>query len=200
MLEEFNQLLLNGIGDVPEEISLSLIQVRLSIPQESEWEIPTNEENCGNYIVGALWRQLSLLPGCKFPLLARYVGPNLFSLHVTSCSTERVWSRMRHLFRPLRNNLDPVKAKKILLISLAQSFGQNMRKRKRDSGYSDEPDGGKDDSDLEDDNLRLPDDWLEGIDLNSLDRNLFDLAQWGEEVGVPPGEDDEVEKPLSQSS
>ena len=179
--------MLNGLDELPAHISsrIEALQSQTELPGISDWRIyPESKTDVSNYPVAALWKEISNLYGCKFPLLSRHVAPNMFSLHVTSCSTERVWSRMRHLYRPLRNKLDPCRAKKILLVSLADSFEKNMHKRQRISGYSEESEpSARIDSDLEEE-MRFPDDWLEGIALDDLE-NIIVLDPGIQPVEMP---------------
>jgi hypothetical protein len=174
VVEEFDRLLLEGISDLPEEDLLPLLDMTLEIPGVAEWKIKTKDgmTDSGNYHVGVLWKKLSTLPDWKFPLLAQHVCPNLFSLHITSCSTERVWSRMRYLYRPQRNKLSPVKAKKILLVSIAHTFEENMSKKQKLLPQEEMEEGA---SDPEDDDSLHPDIFLEGVDLDALDEDFFDL-------------------------
>ena len=106
--------------------------------------------------------------------------------HITSCSTERVWSRMRYLYRPQRNKLSPVKAKKILLVSIANTFEENMSKKQRLLPQEEMDEGA---SDLEDDDSSHPDIFLEGVDLDALDEDFFDLRDCLENVQDQQGQE-----------
>ena len=188
VVEEFDRLLLEGISDLPEEDLLPLLAMTLDIPGVTEWRIKTKDgmNDGGNYNVGVLWKKFGTLPDWKFPLLAKHICPNLFSLHITSCSTERVWSRMRYLYRPQRNKLSPVKAKKILLVSIANTFEENMSKKQKLLPQEEMDEGA---SDLEDDDSSHPDIFLEGVDLDALDEDFFDLRDCLENVQDQQGQE-----------
>ena len=104
---------------------------------------------------------------------------------------------MRHLYRPLRNRLDPCRAKKILLISLAQAFEQNRSKKQKFSEYPVEIEESAEefDIDLEGECLQLPDEWLEGIDFNAFD--VLDFIPNQEAAQTADQEEDSVPGPGS---
>lgn len=172
MLNEFEELLQHGLGEIPIAILTQIIKISGPKPSGKSWQFE-KDHDVDNYCVAVIWNQLGEIHGFKYPLLAKQVAPNLFALHVTSCSTERLWSRMRHLYRPLRNRLSPEKAKKMLLINLADSFTKNLGKRKRDDDMAQNQENA---SESDEEDMGLPEDYLDGVDLNNLPDNYFDLS------------------------
>lgn len=120
---EFEELLSHGLQIEAIEYVQSLDELTSSIqmPQEVDWRL--EEESRGNFAVASLWRTID---PPKFPILSNFITRNLFSMHVTSCSCERLWSRMRQLYRPTRNRLNPNKAKKLLMITMGRDFNRNF--------------------------------------------------------------------------
>jgi hypothetical protein len=172
VLNEFEELLQHGLGEIPIAILTQIIKISGPKPSRKSWQFE-KDHDVDNYCVAVIWNQLGEIHGFKYPLLAKRVAPNLFALHVTSCSTERLWSRMRHLYRPLRNRLSPEKAKKMLLINLSDSFTKNLGKRKR---YDDMAQIQENASESDEEDMGLPEDYLDGVDLNNLPDNYFDLS------------------------
>ena len=83
--KEFENLMLNGLDNIPKHISDKITELKsqVGIPEKSEWKIKTHcNADVDNYPVAVVWKEISTLCECKCRALARFVAPNLFSLHV----------------------------------------------------------------------------------------------------------------------
>lgn len=123
-LKELERLLEDGIqiSNYDHIESLAELIESSKMPEENEWKL--QEGDRGNFIVASLWRAID---HPHYRIISDYVTRNLFAMHVTSCSCERLWSRMRHLYKPTRHKLDPQRAKKLLMIALGRDFKRSQR-------------------------------------------------------------------------
>ena len=187
-LKEFRDLMKEGIridvssgnqADVCD--SISFLIKHSEMPQGNNWK-QCEGTNCTTYNVGCTWRYIER----QYQIISTIAG-NLFAIHVTSCSVERLWSRMRALYKPTRSRLNPERAKKLMMITLGRDFYKHGNKRKRCNDRKDgdlEEDGlillnneGLTDGahDIEIDNLG----WLEDMntELELIPQNLINLAE-----------------------
>jgi hypothetical protein len=173
-LKELERLLEDGIQISNYDHVESLVELIESskMPQENEWKL--EEGGRGNFIVASLWRAID---HPRYRIISDYVTRNLFAMHVTSCSCERLWSRMRHLYKPTRHRLDPQRAKKLLMITMGRDFKRSQRAL---ANYLEgKTCQGDEDVDFIDLDLDVADlDWLNDADIDFMvSEEIVDLAE-----------------------
>eukprot|EP00889_Picochlorum_renovo_P005895 jgi/Picre1/32925/NNA_008254.t1 len=93
-------------------------------------------------------------------------------------SVERLWSRMRALYKPTRSRLNPVRAKKLMMVSVGRDFDRAKKKSNEvRSGETDE--FGGDDTFMDELAQSEIDDleWLQDVDLELLPQEFVDLVE-----------------------
>lgn len=126
LVNEYDHLMEFGI-EIRDEANVSALGSLISeyqskVPGKDRWKM--DESSTGNFSVSSLWRTID---HPRFPILSNDITRNIFALHVTSCSCERLWSRMRQLYKPTRHRLDPNRAKKLMMITLGRDFNRNHK-------------------------------------------------------------------------
>jgi len=168
---EFEELMKTGIAVNPD-LLLEPMQVLIQesrMPEQHEWRLAEGKLST-TYEVASMWRHIA-----SFPILSD-LACNLFAIHVTSCSVERLWSRMRALFKPTRSKLNPERAKKLMMISLGRDFDRN--KKKLDKSAENRMITENNDTFMDELAQSEIDDleWLQDVDLDLLPQDFVDLV------------------------